>query len=233
MGNVPADETPPTGDVPAPSSSASAVGTADVGATGMAGTTALATGDSSVVTQHKMSAFSSILLTVSSRMELVSSRMDEVSSRMTRLDTGLQVVSSTLEAVSSRMTTLESTIRSLHEEVKSNHGHVTKRLITPLEARVAALEGTTVRLEDDLAAKGTALLTTVDDLQETAASLTTAMDHTTQDFGSRLSALEASNRRMPPAAPASPAPRDPPTIDIPSVHLSPPPVDANANSRVA
>jgi hypothetical protein len=64
-GNVPADETPPTGDVPAPSSSASAVGAADVGATGTAGATATATSDSSFVTQHEMSAFSSVLLTVS------------------------------------------------------------------------------------------------------------------------------------------------------------------------
>jgi hypothetical protein len=54
----------------------------------------------------------------------------------------------------------------------------------PLEARVAALEGTTVRLEDNLAAKGTALLNTVEELKRAAASLTTAVNHATRDFGS-------------------------------------------------
>jgi hypothetical protein len=230
------DNTTLMGDVPA---SISAVGAAEIGAAGTAGP--------SFVTQHEMSALLSVLLTVSSAMESVSSQMDDVSSRMTLLDlrmtlldSGFTTVTSSLEAVSSRMTTLESTIRSLYEEVKSNHGHITKRLFTPLEARVAALEGTTVRLEDNLAAKGAAILKTVTDLHGTAASLTTVVQHATTDFGTRLSALETrttefGTRLLDLATRArtdTTAPRDPPPSDIPTVRRSPP-VDATANSWAA
>jgi hypothetical protein len=52
---------------------------------GTAGDTANVTSGSSFVTQNEMSAFSSVLLTVSSKMELVSLRMDDVSSRMTKI----------------------------------------------------------------------------------------------------------------------------------------------------
>ncbi len=82
--------TPITGDnmmqmggVPAPSSSVSMVDAANVD--GTAGDTANATSGSSFITQNEMSAFSSVLLTVSSKMELVSSRMDIVSSRITKI----------------------------------------------------------------------------------------------------------------------------------------------------
>ena len=71
------------GGVPAPSSSVSVVNAANVD--GTAGDTANATSGSSFVTQNEMSAFSSVLLTVSSKMELVSSQMDIVSSRMTKI----------------------------------------------------------------------------------------------------------------------------------------------------
>jgi hypothetical protein len=228
-----AGDTPPTGDALALSSSVSADGAANVGATGSASPTDTAAGDSPFITHLEMSAFSNVLLTVTTRIEVVSSRMEVVSSWMETLDLGLEAVSSRMAAVSSRMETLDLAIRSLHKEVRSNHGHVTKRLIMPLEARVAALEGTTVRLEDDLAAKGTALLNTVEELNGTAASLTTAVNHTTRDFGSWLSALEASNLGRPSAAPVSHALRDLPPSEIPLVSLSPPPVDANTNSRVA
>ncbi len=77
------DNTMQMGGVPAPSSSVSMVDAANVD--GTAGDTANATSGSSFVTQNKMSAFSSVLLTVSSKMELASSRMDDVSSRMTKI----------------------------------------------------------------------------------------------------------------------------------------------------
>ncbi len=67
------------GGVPAPSSSVSVVDTANVN--GTAGDTANATSGSSFVTQNEMSAFfSSVLLTVSSRIESVSSRMAKMES---------------------------------------------------------------------------------------------------------------------------------------------------------
>jgi hypothetical protein len=224
------DSTMQMGGVSAPSSSVSVVNAANID--GTAGDTANATSGSSFVTQNEMSALLSVLLTVSSRMELVSLQMDDVSSRMTKMDSGLATVTSTLESVSSQMAKMKSTLRSIHEEVRSNQGHITKRLIAPLETRVATLERTTVRLEDDLALKGTALLTTVDDLHKTAASLTTAVNSATHDFGSRLLALEARAGGTSPAKP-SPAPKDPPPSEIPSARFSPPPVDATANSRVA
>ena len=66
------DNTTLMGDVPA---LISTVGAAEIGAASTAGP--------SFVTQHKMSALSSVLLTVSTKMESVSSRMDDVLSRMT------------------------------------------------------------------------------------------------------------------------------------------------------
>ncbi len=221
---APSDATPPTGGgqaddtPPTRASYAPPASTANVGATGTADATVTPVSGSSFVTHNKMSAFSSVLLTVSSRMESVSS--------------SLATVTSTLASVSSRMATMESTLRSIHEEVRSNHGHVTKRLIAPLEARAAALEGTTVRLEDDLASKGTRLLTTVDNLHKTAASLTTTVNSATHNFGSWLLALEARAGGTSPAK-LSPAPKDSPPSEIPSARFSPPPVDATANSRVA
>jgi hypothetical protein len=105
---------------------------------------------------------------------------------------------------------------------------------------VAALEGTTVRLEDDLAAKGAAILKTVTDLHGTAASLTMVVQQATTDFGTRLSALETrttefGTRLLDLATSAhtdTTAPRDPPSSDIPTVRHSPP-VDATANSQAA
>ena len=197
-------------------------------------TAAMASGQQ--FTQLGLASFSGVLELVSSRMELVSSRMDEVSSRMTLLDSGLVAVTATLEKASSRMSTLESTFASLHEEVKRNHGHVTKRLIAPLDARVAALEGNTARLEDDLAKKGSSLLTTVNELNQTADSLMKVVHQATGDFGRRLTALESRGIGAPQATPSQ-AREDPPSSDLPSAPpsapFSPTPMDANANSHAA
>ncbi len=100
------DSTMQMGGVPAPSRLVSVVDAANLD--GTAGDTANATSGSSFVTQNEMSAFLSVLLTISSRMELVSSRMDDVSSWMTKI-TSLATVTSTLESVSSRMAKMEST----------------------------------------------------------------------------------------------------------------------------
>jgi hypothetical protein len=137
-------------------------------------------------------------------------------------------VTSTMEA---GLKALDSAICSLHEEVRSNHGHVTKRLIKPLEGRVAALKEQTARLEDGLTAKGTALLMTVEELHGTAAHIAAAVDYATKDFGSWLSALEDSCRGSSSASPVSHTPMDSPTFDNPLV--APSTNDANANSRVA
>jgi hypothetical protein len=145
------------------------------------------------------------------------------------ISAALLSVTSTMEA---GLEALDSAILcSLHEEVQSNHGHVTKRLIKPLEGRVAALEEQTARLEDGLTAKGTALLATVEELHGTAAHIAAAVDYATRDFGSWLSALEDSCRGSSSASPVSHASMDPPTFDHPLV--APSTNDANANSRVA
>jgi hypothetical protein len=132
-------------------------------------------------------------------------------------------------------------IRSLHEEVRSNHGHVTKRLIKPLEGRVLALEERTVCLEEELMKKGSTLLATVEELQETATHIAAVVDHATNNFGSRLSALEAvplgntststATASRTPTATASRTPTDPPASSEPSADRLPPVEGETANSR--
>jgi hypothetical protein len=124
----------PTGDATAPSGLVSAVGADMVGNTASPGTTGR---DAPDVLKNEMALKGAILealLSVTSKMEAVSSRM------------------------AAGLSALDSAIRPLHEEVRSNHGHITKRLIKPLADRVAALEERTIRLEDGLTKKGSALL---------------------------------------------------------------------------
>jgi hypothetical protein len=198
-----------TGDATAPSGLVSAVGADTVGDTASLGTTA---GDTPDVSKNDMAlggAISEALLSVTSKMEAVYLRM------------------------AAGLLALDLAIRSLHEEVRSNHGHVTKRLIKPLADRVAALKERTVRLEDGLTEKGSALLATVEEIHETAATIVAVVNHATNNFGSRLLALEASHRGTSSTAAASRAPTDPPESDDPLVDSPPSPKDATANSCVA
>jgi hypothetical protein len=109
------------------------------------------------------------------------------------------VVAALESSMETHLSPINSCLKRMQSDISSNHGHITKQLFPALEMKLAALEDLLASKTRELEAKGRPLLekfTALDsmiaaDIGEKIATLETAVELATNNFESRIAALES------------------------------------------
>jgi hypothetical protein len=108
------------------------------------------------------------------------------------------VVAALKSSMETHLSPINSCLKRMQPDISSNHGHITKPLFPALETKLAALEDLLASKTRELKAKGQSLLekftaldgTIAANIGEKIATLETAVELATNNFESRIAALE-------------------------------------------